>query len=84
MPPWVIPPPPFQCSFCKHANVLLVRNSGTQQPSSFLFPKTLRVGEQKHKELLVKTFDVGMFDLNYMCLFSALWTCGGLAMYNCI
>ena len=59
------PLPPFQCNLCEQQKFLLARNCA-QQPSSFLFP-TLCVGEQKNKELFIKIFHVGMFDLNYMC-----------------
>ena len=41
-----------------------MHNSGTRL---LILPNTLCVGEQKHKELFVRTFDFGMFDLNYMC-----------------
>ena len=55
----------------------------TQQPSSFLFP-TFYVGEQKHKELFIKIFDVGMFDLNYMCsvIFGSVgvWPCTSIKL----
>ena len=49
----------------------------------YLLPNTLCMGEQKRKELFIKTFDGGMFDLNYMCsvLYGpvGVWPC---TMYN--
>ena len=42
------------------------------------------MGEQKHKELFIKTFDVSMFDLNYMCsvIFGpvGVWPCTSIKL----
>ena len=46
-----------ECSLGEQEMFVFMLNSGTQQPSSFLFPNTLSLGEQKHKKLFVMTFD---------------------------